>query len=166
MTATLTEAPNPAPLRAEARPTTRIPRLRAMHYEPEPGGAVTPIALRARRAPVESNHPPAGEDHREIHSAIAAVVRVALEVLDGRRSPAQLSRHFDASALRYWTAATRQRRPRTPARLIRMLLGVPRAGAAEVAIVCDIDGRVRALAARFERRQQRDPWRCTALRLG
>jgi hypothetical protein len=45
-----------------------------------------------------------------------------------------------------------------------MRLCLPAPGAAEVAAVCGIDGRVRALAARFERRGGR--WLCTAVRLG
>jgi hypothetical protein len=44
-----------------------------------------------------------------------------------------------------------------------MRLCLPRSGAAEVAVTCELDGRVRALAARFERR--RAGWCCTVLRL-
>jgi hypothetical protein len=40
---------------------------------------------------------------------------------------------------------------------------LPHPDAAEVAAVCRIDGRVRALAARFERRGA--AWCCTVLRL-
>jgi hypothetical protein len=87
-----------------------------------------------------------------------------MEVLDGRRPPAQLAVHVEPPVLRYWRAAAQQRLVRSPARFARIRLCLPRCGVAEVAVTCDIDGRARALAARFER----DPrgWRCTALRLG
>jgi hypothetical protein len=45
-----------------------------------------------------------------------------------------------------------------------MRVCVPRSGVAEVAVTCEIDGRPRALAARFDRRHT--AWTCTALRLG
>jgi hypothetical protein len=44
-----------------------------------------------------------------------------------------------------------------------MRLCLPRSGVAEVAVTCELDGRVRALAARFEHR--RAGWCCTVLRL-
>jgi hypothetical protein len=164
MTTTLAPVGEPGAGAIAARP----PRLRRLRYEPEPGTAPAeppPAPAPARTAPPS---PPAapGPDPDEVRRALAGTVRLALEVLDGRRPPAQLSRQFDAAARRYLSAAAGQRRVRTPARVVRMLLCTPRPGAAEVAAVCDIDGRVRALAARFERARPGATWRCTALRLG
>ncbi len=135
-----------------------------MRYEPEPG--TTPGPARAP-APVEpADDGPVGVDPDAVRRALSGPLRLAMEVLDGRRPPAHLTRHFDPAAMRYWRVAAGQRRFRAPARLLRVLLCLPRAGAAEVSAVCDIDGRVRALAARFEQSGAGGPWRCTALRLG
>lgn len=168
MTATLIEAPSHGALRnvLAPRPIVTVPRLRAMRYEPEPGTAGADPPHRTRPGPVPPIEQQVFPDRDTVRAAVAAVIRVALEVLDGRRPLAQLDRHLDAAALRYWTAATQRRRPRSPARVVRIVLGLPRPDAAEVATVCEIDGRVRALAARFERTGPAAPWRCVTLRLG
>lgn len=98
------------------------------------------------------------------------VLRLACEVLDGRRPPTQLATHVDESVVRYWRAVAERRRTRpgrpTPgrARFARMRLCHPHAEAAEVAVAVELDGGIRALAARFDHRDGR--WRCTAIRLG
>jgi hypothetical protein len=107
-------------------------------------------------------HP--GREFVDAHHAAGRILRLALEVLDGRRPPAQLGTHFAAAPLRYWRAATGQRTARAPARCGRLRLCLPRPGVAEVAVTCLVDGRHRALAARFERHDGR--WCCTAVRLG
>jgi hypothetical protein len=104
------------------------------------------------------------EERAETHRVLARHLRTALEVLDGHRPIAQLADLFAPPALRYWLTATRQHRGPGPARFIRMRLCLPRSGVAEVAVTVEIDGRPRALAARFERRGTR--WLCTAVRLG
>lgn len=112
------------------------------------------------------SHLATAEQLAEAHQAVARVFRLAFEVLDGRRQAAHLARHVDAGVLRYWQVVVRQRRLRRPARLRQMRLCLPQPAAAEVAVVCDIDGRVRAIAARFERAVGGPAaWRCTALRL-
>jgi hypothetical protein len=106
---------------------------------------------------------PAASTARELvdaHHAVTRILRLALEVLDGRRSHLQLEAHFAPEPLRYWRAALR---PRAPVRRGRMRLCLPRPGVAEVAVPCQIDGVVRALAARFERVDTR--WCCTVVRL-
>jgi hypothetical protein len=100
----------------------------------------------------------------DAHHTIARILRLALEVLDGRRPVAQLATYFAAAPLRYWRASVGQRIARAPARCGRLRLCLPRSGVAEVAVTCQVDGRYRALAARFERADGR--WRCTAVRLG
>ncbi|WP_433275686.1 Rv3235 family protein [Pseudonocardia xinjiangensis] len=164
MTTTLAATPPPP---GPATGTATRPRLRRMTYEPGPGatGAVATLPLPRPPAPVVTTATPAETAHA--HRSTGRILRLALEVLDGRRPPAQLTGHMTAPVLRYWRAATQQRTVRSPARFTRMRLCLPQPGVAEVAVACAMDGRVRALAARFERTD--DPgsgWRCTALRLG
>lgn len=138
-----------------------------MAYEPEPGAVATDPLLPPPRAPEPVRSPASVPQWTEAHHTVARALRVAMEVLDGRRPLAHLAGHFEAPVLRYWRAAARQRRVCSPARFTRMRLCMPRDGVAEVAVTCDIDGRPRALAARFERGDEpRTRWRCTALRLG
>ncbi len=85
-------------------------------------------------------------------------------MFDGRRPVTHIADHAAPAVLRYWQVASRQRRLRAPARFTRMRLCLPRSGVAEVAATCDIDGRARALAARFERAGGH--WLWTAVRLG
>ncbi len=140
------------------------PRLRRMRYEPEPRtAAAVPVPPEPVPVVATTPRPP---DAERVRRVLAGTVRLAMEVLDGRRPSAHLGHHFDAATLRYWRVATHQRRVRAPARVVRMLVCIPRPGAAEVTAVCDIDGRVRALAARFEQPDPAAVWRCTALRLG
>jgi hypothetical protein len=137
-------------------------RLRPARYEPEPGGE-RPASRRPPAPPVRPPATPA--EVADAQRRIAPVLRLALEVLDGRRPPAHLGEHAAPPVLRYWRAACGQRRVRSPARLQRMRVCLPAPAVAEVAAVCTIDGRVRALAARFERGRHLR-WSCTAVRLG
>jgi hypothetical protein len=137
------------------------PRLRPVRYEPLPGQAP------ARTAPAEASRPErpaaAAREFVEAHRAATRILRLALEVLDGRRSPLQLAPHFTPRALRYWRATAGQRTARAPARHGKLRLCIPRSGVAETAVTCQVDGTYRALAARFEHTDGR--WRCTAVRL-
>lgn len=135
-----------------------------MRYEPESGRSPDPVRTAPPDGPARDD--PVGVDADAVRRALHGPLRLAMEVLDGRRPPAHLEHHFGPAALRYWRVAAGQRRFRAPARLLRVLLCLPRTGAAEISAVCDIDGRVRALAARFEQPGAGAPWRCTALRLG
>jgi hypothetical protein len=126
---------------------------------------MVPLPLPGPTAPVVPV--PAGPGRREqaeAHRAVSRLLRLALEVLERRRPSAQLERYFAPAPLRCWRVAVRQRRPHSRVRPGRMRLCMPRAGVAEVALPCAIDGRVRALAARFE--HAGDGWRCTDIRLG
>ena len=149
---------------ARASPVIRTAMHPGLDRRPQPNGGGGP-----KPGPGTGRHPtPSGEaspaDRADIHRAVARHLRTALEVLDGHRPIAQLAELFAPSALRYWLTATRQHRGPGPARFVRMRLCLPCSGAAEVAVTVEIDGRPRALAARFERR--RDRWLCTAVRLG
>jgi hypothetical protein len=166
MTTVLSPAPT-TPAIEPAQVSRPRPRLRRMRYEPEPGSAAADPPLAPAPAPVPAPGAPDATtaELAAAHRSAGRVLRLALEVLDGRRPPAHLTGYVDASVARYWRVKTQQRRVRSPARLRRMRLCLPRAGIAEAAVVCEIDGRVHALAARFERAAGAG-WRCTALRLG
>ena len=142
------------------------PRLRLIRYAPEPGQPPLPAPPR----PIPVVAPPTWETEETERAARLAAVRVlrlALEVLDGRRPATQLAAHLEPRAVRYWRAALPASRPALPSRLLRLVLCVPAAGVAEVAAVCRIGGRVRALATRFEQVEAEPTrWRCTVIRLG
>jgi hypothetical protein len=165
-TAAMTTALDTLPLTPPAT-APPAPRLRRMRYEPEPGGGGPPQPPPAPPARTPPAVPAIDHADRDtVRTALAGTLQLAMEVLDGRRPPAHLSRQFDPAPLRYWRAAAQQRRVRSPARATRLVLCRPHADAAELAVVCHIDGKVRALAARFERNDPTTGWRCTAIRLG
>jgi hypothetical protein len=176
-------AEHPAP--RPAAPPSHGPRLWRVRYEPEIAQPTADSARPDRWPPLlhpiladiepdpaataRRTGPPVGEEapraeRIEARHAITRQLRTALEVFDGRRPAAHIADQVTPSVLRYWRAAAQQRHPRRPARFTRIRLCLPRSGVAEVAVTCDIDGRARALAARFERSRGR--WLCTALRLG
>jgi hypothetical protein len=142
-------------------PAPEGPRLRPVQYEPFPGQAP------ARAAPAEPSRPDrpssAAREFVDAHHAAVRILRLAFEVLNGKRSPLQLAPHFAPRPLRYWRAATGQRGTRAPVRHGRIRLCMPRSGVAEVAVTCRVDRAYRALAARFEHTDGR--WCCTAVRL-
>lgn len=137
------------------------PRLRPVHYEPGPGEA--PVRAGPPAPPLHERASSAAREFVEAHHSVTRVLRLAIEVLGGRRSPLQLEPYFAPEPMRYWRALLGQRITRAPIRRGRMRLCMPRSGVAEIAVPCEIDGAVRALAARFERTDGR--WRCTAVRL-
>jgi Family of unknown function (DUF6459) len=137
------------------------PRLRTVHYEPGPREAPARVVP---PPPPRPEHPSsAAREFVDAHHGATRILRLALEVLAGRRSHVQLAPHFAPEPLRYWRALLGQRLSRTPVRRGRMHLCMPRSGVAEIAVPCEIDGAVRALAARFERTDGH--WHCTAVRL-
>jgi hypothetical protein len=158
------------------------PRLRLLRYEPDPDGPPPP---RPPAAPVQRPHvvPVDQVDPADLRRCIERVLRLALEVLDGRRPLAQLAPHLDPNAVRYVRAAVAQRPPlREPARMTSLHVRRPVPGVAEVAAVYRRGPRARALAARFERGRparvphtaasrsdpraaDRPQWRCVTLRL-
>jgi uncharacterized protein DUF6459 len=136
------------------------PRLCPLRYEPSPGvrAAVVP-----RVAPPPEPYVPPPVDTAGVRHSIGTTLRLAVEVFDGRRPPEQLATRLDPGTLGRWRAARACRRTSAVSRLLRLRLCLPHAEAAEVAAVCRIDGRVRALAARFERHGP--AWTCTHLQL-
>lgn len=139
-------------------------RMRRMRYEPEPGSGGPPPPVQVFAPLVDEDAD--DTDHDAVHELLTRVLRLAMEVFDGRRPLTQLAPHFSERALRYWRVAGEQRLVRAPARIDRVITGFPRKGAVEVAAVCAIDGRIRALAARFEQASTTPRWQCTELRLG
>ena len=102
-------------------------------------------------------------DTQGVRRSVGTTLRLAVEVLDGRRPPEQLATRLDPGTLGRWRAARACHRTSGVSRLLRLRLCLPHAEAAEVAAVCRVDGRVRALAARFERHGP--AWTCTHLQL-
>jgi hypothetical protein len=162
----------------------RPPRLRLLRYEPDGPPPPQPPTAPVRRPQVVPADP---VDPADLRRCIERVVRLALEVLDGRRPLAQLAPYLTPSAVRYVRAAVAQRPPvREPARMTSLHVRRPGAGVAEVAAVYRRGPRARALAARFERglpgagparvphastarsdprTADRPQWRCVVLRL-
>ena len=126
------------------------PRLRLLRYEPDPDGPPPP---QQSTAPARRPHivPVDPVDKADPRRCIDRVLRLALEVLDGRRPLAQLAPHLAPSAVRYMRAAVAQRPPlREPARMTSLHVSRPGSNVAEVAVVYRRGPRARALAARFE----------------
>lgn len=132
--------------------------MRRAAYEPGRGSA------RARAAPPPAAGVPALPHHPDAPEAIGRVLRLAGEVLDGRRPAGHLAPHAEPAVLRCWRLTTAGRRRRSAVRFGPLRLSHPRTGVAEVAVAVELDGGVRALAARFD--LARDGWRWTAVRLG
>ena len=146
-------APTTAPT-TDSPSTARRPRLRLLRYEPaaeEPTGPPTP-PVRARTRPTAVLT--AVTDTTDIgvlRRRAEQVLRMTLEVLDGRRPVAQLAGHLEPRALRYVRAAVAQRPAgRQPSRMTSLHVDRPCTGAIEVAAVYRRGPRARALAARFE----------------
>ena len=134
------------------------PRVRRAAYEPGRGSA------RGRAAPASAAAVPVLPHHPDAPEAIGRLLRLAGEVLDGRRPAGHLAPHAEPAVLRCWRVTTAVRRRRSAVRFGPLRLSHPRAGVAEVAVAVELDGGVRALAARFD--LARDGWRWTAVRLG
>ena len=164
-----TTAPEPSAL-APAR-AHRRPRLRLLRYEPaaeEPTGPPTPTRTRPTAvltAVADTT------DIGALRRRAEQVLRLTLEVLDGRRPVAQLAGHLEPQALRYVRAAVAQRPAgRQPSRMTSLHVDRPCTGAVEVAAVYRRGPRARALAARFEPPMSPGTaaareWRCVTLRL-
>lgn len=154
---------HPAPTTAAV---PQVPRLRLVRYEPDPeeAGLATRPLTTASIPRVLPPPPPAPPDER-VRQHVQQVLRLTLEVLDGRRPIAQLGAFIDPSTLRYLRAVGR--RGPGPSRLTSLRMCRPRPDAVEAAAVYRVDGRVRALAARFEQLDGRSgSWQCVAMRLG
>lgn len=151
--ATLVEATLVAP--SIAAPIGPAPRLRPARCRPAAAG--TSPGTGAPRVPRLPDHP----DARVV---VVRALRLACEVLDGRRPFAHLAAHAEPVVLRYWRAAAATRRSASPTRIGHPHLQHPCDGAAEVATALVVGGRPRALAARFDLVDGK--WRWTAVRLG
>lgn len=134
-----------------------------MRYEPDPGNEPAPAGTSAATIGV-----PTGPGHTStaaLRNQLSELLRVALEVFDGRRPLSQLTAGFTERSLRYWRALPGMHpRSSVPSRLVQVRLDRPHAHVAEVAAVITVADRHRALPARFERGADR-VWRCTDIRL-
>ncbi len=162
-------------------PTITIHPLPGSEPPPRPVASADQLtfALPVQRVGAAStvDEPAAPSGTLELAAARAgatAVLRLVIEVVDGRRPAAHLERSVSPAVLSYVAAALsaglRGRRPgrEGPARIRSVHLQLPGEGIAEVSAVWQRAGRVAALAARFEQAEDARPlgWRCTFLRLG
>jgi hypothetical protein len=155
---------------AQSRDEVRLRwRLRRLAYEPtEPpaGSLLCPVTV----APVPADLP----DEPGVQVEMERWMRLLVEVLAGRRPARQLSGVAARPVLRYLrVCAERLSAPRGhagvgvrwPAQVITVRVCQPHEGAAEVAGVCLLGGRVRAVAVRFERCRS-GAWFCEVVRVG
>jgi len=93
---------------------------------------------------------------------------VILEVWAQRRPISHLGGLLDPSADRYTRLIADRLRAQNlrAARLASMRICQPHPDAAEIAAVCVLGRRPRAVAARFERATNQSAWRCRAIQIG
>jgi hypothetical protein len=152
-------------VRASSIPSCRVGRrfrIRGVDYEPPVERfLVGPPARPPVSVPADLPFDPA------VCARARWVLQVVLEVLDGHRPLAQLRCIVDPSPLAYLRAVAGQlsagRPPRS--RLGPVRVCQPHDGAAEVAAVCRVGGRIRAVAMRLEAAGADQGWRCRAIRL-
>jgi hypothetical protein len=119
--------------------------------------------------PIPEDLPFDHEAYVTAHRALGLV----LEVLDRRRPLIHLRPMLTAHAFRYVTVVTDRlptSAPRGDARVLSIRMCQPTEHVAEVAAVCRLNGRHRAVAARFEHlpdpRSGRLRWCCAVIQLG
>lgn len=156
---TTAQPPATGPIRAGSGP-----RIRPMRYEPLGGEPCVVLPLPPPPPPAPAVNAVVDRDERLAPSARTCLLML-LEVLDGRRPANQLADRLSPAALRYLRAAATARRTSVRSTLSSLRICRPGVGVGEVAAVCRLDGRARAVAARFERAPD-GAWRCVALRLG
>jgi hypothetical protein len=138
------------------------------------GPPAAPPVAPARQPTLFSADPPllglpAEQEPALPHAArtAAALVRLVLESLDGRRSAGQLESWFSETVLAQLAVerGLRRRAGRTaPAQLRSVRVQHPHPGVAEVSVRLHAAGRSRAWAMRLAAGRQR--WRCTELEMG
>jgi hypothetical protein len=144
-------------------------------YEPDGPPPPLELPLQPTRLP-EQPSVPAMRTLSEAAARAGAhvMLRLMLEVLDGRRPVGHLAAGVTGPVRRYVVAAVGSvqrarsgRRPTPAARLRSLRVSQPCDDVAEVSAVCHLRGRIRAVAARFELDDAAPlGWRCTAVRLG
>ncbi len=142
--------------------TLTTPRVRRLRYEPNPGSRA-PCTPRWRDVTPPEPYVPPPLDEPAVRRAVGSTLQLVFEVFDGHRTPDHLEGRLDPDPLGYWRAKAARRGSGGASKVLRLRVFLPHPDAAEVAAVCRIDGRVRALAARFERRGT--GWCVTVLRL-
>lgn len=153
--------------------------IRRVDLEPPAEGAAAPVQVRcptcgnmvvvtecwAETEQLVSRVPPAGDlpDPAAVRDQVRHVLALLLEVFDGRRPPAQLAGLLSPAALRYLRAVAAVHQARRVSRLLSVRICRPADRVAETAAVVTVNGRPRALAARFE--HEGEVWRCVVVRL-
>src|SRR4051794_38994833 len=129
-------------------PPVTPPSLCPLRYEPSPG---VRAAVVRRVAPPPEPYVPPPVDTVGVRRSVGTTLRLAVEVLDGRRPPDQLATRLDPGTLGRWRAARACRRTSAVSRLLRLRLCLPHAEAAEGAAGCRLDGGGRAPPPPFRR---------------
>lgn len=196
----ITPAPATAPATGGVPETVLVARtIDEVPVELPPGLVVVlPGGFRMRSAHTRDPAPPppvplpevappqvAPPDATRTRARAAELTRLVIEVLAGRRTPAQLGELTTPRVLRYLTAmrtgttvrpalarAGRGGRAGAPGcgtpvagRAGRVHVGQPHADAAEVCVTVPVAGRPRALVLRLDRAAGDAPWVVTAARL-
>lgn len=139
------------------------PRIRPVNYEPRPGDAVTtPRICDCAGCAAVAVCEDIALDPR-LYGAAHRLFALVMQVLDGHRAAAQLAPLMATTEVGYLCSIVAGVRPRTSSQVLRVRVTQPSATAGEVAAVIRVNGRPRAVAARFERDGQ--AWRCTLLRV-
>ncbi len=137
------------------------------------GGSAAGGSAAGRPAPTAETTPvPPTAEEKAARTAVIEVLRRWIEVLDGRRPPQHLRAVLSSSAYQRTETVRRQLgaraavpTPTSTARLLSAHTCHPAGGVVEVSAVCRLDGRIRALAARFEHHGRQPGWLCTVLLL-
>lgn len=146
-----------------------VQRVRAMNYEPTTADCPhcgQPLLARPQTGAVGLEPDVAVVTVPQVdpvRGVAAGVVRVLLEVVDGRRRVEQVAAVASPSVCRYMRAARLGQAAPRVFRVRSLRLCRPAESVLEAAAVVAIAGRVRALAARLERTD--GAWRCVAFRI-
>ncbi|WP_211340811.1 Rv3235 family protein [Xylanimonas allomyrinae] len=148
---------------------THPPRVRKVHLGRESTTERKAVDDLAEARPVVEQAAPPLPDPTAM---CCSVVRAAVEVLRGERSAVQLARWVTPAVLDQLTERARLLREapaqvpsgRRPAQVRRVRVDRRNETAAEVTVIVEDNGRVRAAAARLEAR--RGQWRVAVLELG
>lgn len=163
----LVDDPPPHPNLRRTAPAQRADRIAQPDPSPCPTcGVARPVPAEtpapATAAPVvpipELPHDPSLRAH------VQTVLTLALEVLDGRRNPAQLHALLAPAPLNYLSVAARVHRPNRVSHLHSLHVSQPADDAAEAAARVRINGQQRAVAIQFDR-DDAGAWVGSALRI-
>ena len=146
------------------------PHLAQIHYEPAATERIVecphcggPVDVTAT-APVPTAVAAVVFDLELAEATVVRVFNALVEVYDGRRPVEQMRRVAAPAVLRYVRASRPVQAPRRAGRVLSYRVSRPAEDAVEASAVVALNGRVRAVAARFESCAPTG-WLCTAVRI-